>query len=49
MSKKNDVFVRHIENHLKQLKERGISNDFDYDVICKICLKTINEIYEEEK
>lgn len=38
---KNDIFVRHIENHLKKL---GLKR-----VICKICDKTIDEIYEKEK
>ena len=44
---KNDVFVKHIENHLKQFKKQGISMKH-YEVMCKICLKTINEIYKEE-
>ena len=34
-------FVEHIENHLRDLK-------IDGKVICKICGKTIDEIYEEE-
>ena len=36
------LFVEHIENHLREL---GI----DEKVVCKICRKTIDEIYEEEE
>ena len=36
------VFVEHIENHLAELGLKG-------KVKCKICEKTIDEIYEEEK
>jgi len=36
---KAEVFVKHIENHLK--KENP-----EWEVICKICGKTIDEIYE---
>jgi len=35
------AFVEHIENHLRELKIEG-------KVVCKICGKTIDEIYEEE-
>ena len=38
-TEKSIVFVQHIENHLK---------DTGQFVICKICGKTIDEIYEEE-
>jgi len=38
---KSRVFVRHIENHLKDKEISG-------KVMCKICGKTIDEIYEEE-
>jgi len=36
------AFVNHIENHLRDLKIEG-------KVICKICGKTIDEIYAEDK
>ena len=36
---KSEIFVGHVQNHLKE----------DEKVICKICGKTIDEIYEEEK
>lgn len=35
------VFVEHIEYHLQDM-------EIDGKVICKICGKTIDEIYEEE-
>ena len=35
------VFVKHIENHLREHKING-------QVLCKICGKTIDEIYKEE-
>ena len=35
------AFVMHIENHLKEMK-------IDGQVMCKLCGKTIDEIYEEE-
>ena len=38
------LLVEHIENHLK---EQGITSH-DGKVICKICGKTIDEIYKEE-
>jgi hypothetical protein len=38
---KNDVFVGHIKQHLKKLG-LGI-------VVCKICAKTIDEIYKEQQ
>jgi len=43
------TFVEHIKNHLRKYKEQGISLDYDGKVVCKICLKTIDEIYEEER
>ena len=39
------VFVRHIEKHLIEMGEFTP----DAKVICKICDKTIDEIYEEER
>jgi len=39
---KEKLFVRHIENHLKEMKIRG-------KVICKICGKDIDEIYKEAR
>ncbi|MHA1225201.1 MAG: hypothetical protein ACTSPV_00495 [Candidatus Hodarchaeales archaeon] len=39
---KEKVFVRHIENHLKDMKIKG-------KVICKICGKNIDEIYQEAR
>jgi hypothetical protein len=36
---KAEVFVRHIEHHLES----------DQVVICKICEKSIDQIYDEEK
>ena len=41
--KKAVIFVRHIERHLRDM--------FNYDakVVCKICDKTIDQIYKEEK
>ena len=40
---KSVLFVEHIERHLEKM--------FDYpaSVMCKICDKTIDEIYEEMK
>lgn len=41
--KRNDVFVKHIEDHLMKIGNgTGV-------VICKICGKTINEIYDDYK
>ena len=41
---KNDVFVKHIEQHLDEIfKKEGKV----LAVCCKICGKTIDEIYEE--
>jgi hypothetical protein len=39
-NKKAMAFVKHIEGHLKTM-------DVGDQVICKICGKTINEIYKE--
>lgn len=33
------IFIKHIENHLKEGEQ----------VICKICNKTVDDIYEEDK
>ena len=38
---RSSVFVKHIENHLREQKING-------KVHCKICGKTIDEIYDEE-
>ena len=38
MVEKNDIFVAHVEQHLKEM---GLDH-----VICKICNKTIDEIYK---
>ena len=43
----NDLFVEHVKRHLDEYKEQGIPMEH-YDVMCKICLKTIDEIYDEE-
>jgi len=40
MKSKAELFVEHIENHLKELKIKG-------KVQCKICGKTIDEIFDE--
>jgi len=39
------VFVAHIEDHLKLI----FKPEDNAKVICKICGKTIDEIYEEER
>jgi hypothetical protein len=39
-SNKNDIFVKHIENHLKEM---GLEK-----VVCKICGKDIDTIYKEQ-
>jgi hypothetical protein len=42
-SEKAIVFVRHIEKHLKDRRfDRGSK------VMCRICFKTIDEIFKEE-
>ena len=38
------VFVKHIEDHLKLI----FVPEANAKVLCKICEKTIDEIYEEE-
>jgi len=43
---KNDVFVNHIENHLRKMYA---DDHIVREVCCKICNKTIDEIYKEEK
>lgn len=42
---KGTVFIEHIEGHLNQNSYRL----YDEKVICKICEKTVEEIYEEWK
>jgi len=39
---KSEAFVKHIEQHLKDM-------NIDGKIICKICGKTIDEIYEESR
>lgn len=36
--KKDEIFINHIKNHLEQ----------NQNVICKICGKSVDEIYEEQ-
>lgn len=43
---KNDVFVKHIENHLKEMTTKQYGHR---KVMCNICNKTIDEIYKDEK
>ena len=45
MKNKGTVFVEHIKKHLKQM----FPEDTDAKVICKICEKTVDEIYEAYK
>ncbi len=40
---KPNIFVEHIEKHLEQM---GLPDEC---VMCKICNKTIDEIYDEEQ
>jgi len=42
MKSKEKIFVEHIERHLEEYA--GV-----HHVICKICGKTIDQIYKEEK
>ena len=50
---KSHVFVKHVERHLAEHEEFARMNLKEklehYNVICKICGKTIDEIYEKEK
>ena len=39
---KEEIFVRHIENHLKEMGIEG-------KIVCKICGKDIDEIYQEAR
>jgi len=39
---KGTVFVEHIKKHLEEL-------NIDGEVVCKICGKSVDEIYEEWK
>jgi len=43
------IFVRHIQDHLTEGRYKSIIFPPDAKVICKICNKTIDEIYEEER
>jgi len=48
-------FVEHIEKHLKELDEQDLAESRGYTlkyprvVLCKICEKTIDEIFEERR
>jgi len=42
---KANVFVKHIEKHIKEMGIKSHSGK----VVCKICGKDIDQIYEEEK
>lgn len=45
LKNKNDIFVRHVERHLNELEKKdGIFRE----VCCKICDKTIDEIFAED-
>jgi len=46
MSKKNDVFVEHILGHLRKMYAE---DHIPREVCCKICNKTIDQIYDEHK
>jgi len=43
------VFVRHVQEHLTEGRYESILFPPDAKVICKICKKTIDEIYEDER
>ena len=43
------VFVRHVKAHFTDGRYESILFPPDAKVICKICDKTIDEIYEEER
>jgi len=45
MKNKGTVFVEHIQKHLKEM----FPENADVKVICKICGKSVEEIYEEYK
>jgi len=55
MKNKATVFVEHIEKHLREIEKEDIDKTQGYTlkgkrhVMCKICDKTIDEIYEEYK
>ena len=44
MKSKEKIFVEHIQKHLREIYQ-----DDDARVVCKICGKDIDQIYEEEK
>lgn len=46
--KKSFLFVKHIEQHLENMPFLN-PDDKKINVLCKICNKTIDEIYELEK
>lgn len=41
----NDVFVEHIKKHIEQMKKQEKRHG---KVMCKICCKTIDEIFKTE-
>lgn len=43
------IFVQHIQDHLKKGRYKSMLFPPDAKVMCKICKKTIDEIYEEER
>ena len=47
MKSKGDILIEHIENHLKEDKYKNC--ELKGKVICKICNKTADEIYEKYK
>lgn len=45
MKNKGTVFVEHIQKHLKEV----FPENANVNVICKICGKSVEEIYQEYK
>lgn len=43
------IFVRHIKAHLSKGRYKSMIFPLDAEVLCKICNKTIDQIYEEER
>ena len=43
------IFVRHVQDHLTEGRYKSMIFPPDAVVICKICKKTIDEIYEEAR
>ena len=42
------IFVRHVKAHLDEGRYKSLLFPPDAVVVCKICNKTIDEIYEDE-